>query len=670
VLAPATPRLAACGLALAGLLACGRPAPPAPTARHVVLVTIDTLRADRLATYGGAAGTTPHLDRIAREGAFAAAATAHVPLTRPSHASLFTGLLPWQHGIRDNISPADLPPGPLLAEVFKGHGFATAAFVSSMVLSPQAGLGRGFDLFDDRLATAPGMRFINTLQRRGDLTLREATRWIEANHSRGRFFVWLHLYDPHDPYEPPEPYASRFRDRPYDGEVAYADGLVGQLDDTLARLGLRDQTLLVLTSDHGEGLGEHGETLHGFFVYQTTLSVPLVVRGPGIAPGTRVAGTVGLADLYPTLPGLVGLSLPAEAKPTGRSLVAAFRGAAAMAEQPVYAESLVPLLHFGWSDLRVLREGRWKYIQAPKPELYDLSRDPGERTNVAGAEPARAAAFRSALGRILDDERRAAARAPTAPAPVELLEKLGALGYVGGAAPAQTSTPGADPKDKIEEFRVANALMREGLEKLGERDFAGSAARFQELLRRGIESFEAHFYLGRALMGLGRHAAAADRFEEAVRRAPALADGWAGLARARLALGQKKKAREAYERALPLAPRDAALRLRLGELLRDMGELDAAIARQREGVALDPANAEAWNALGMTLGGRGHLAEAEAAFREAIARNDRDHRYPFNLGLAMARQGRTAEARPFFEKSLALEPRFAPARQELAKTGR
>jgi choline-sulfatase len=634
-----------------------------------VLVTIDTLRADRLGAYGGAPEITPHLDRIAREGAFAAAATAHVPLTRPSHVTLFTGLLPWQHGIRDNISPAEVPPGPVLAEVFKQQGFLTAAFVSSIVLAPHGGLGRGFDVFGDRMAPASGAPFLNTLQRRGDETVAEATRWIEANHQRGRLFVWLHLYDPHDPYEPPEPFASRFAGRPYDGEVAYADSLVGRLEETLERLGLRPQTLLAVTSDHGEGLGEHEETLHGFFVYQTTLAVPLVLRGPGIAPAKRLTATAGLVDLYPTLPELAGLSLPEAAHPGGRSLAAALRGGSEPAERPLYAESLVPLLHFGWSDLRVLREGRWKYIQAPRPELYDLAADPGERTNLAAAQPARAAAFQSALGGVLDQER-AAARTAAAPVPVELLEKLGALGYVGGAAPAETSTPGADPKDKIADFRVANDLMRDGLERLQRRDYAGSAARFRELIRRGIESFEAHFYLGRALMGLGRPAEAGPHFEEAVRRAPKLAEGWERLARARQATGERDKARAAYEAALPLAPSSAELRLRLGELLRDLGDTGQAVARLREAVTLDPTSAEGWNTLGMTLGGTGQLDEAEAAFRKAIERDDRNHRYAYNLGLVLYRQGRGQDARPFFEKALALEPRFAPARERLKDVGR
>jgi choline-sulfatase len=653
------------GAVVASLALACREVPP-PTARHLVLVTIDTLRADRVGVYGGPAGITPNLDRIAREGAFAASATAHVPLTRPSHATMFSGLLPWQHGVRDNISPGELPPAPLLAEVLKKNGFATAAFVSSIVLSPHAGLGRGFDLFSDRMPAGTGARFVNTLQRRGDEPLREAIRWIEQNHGHTRLFVWLHLYDPHDPYEPPEPWRTRFAQRLYDGEVAFADDLVGQLDAALARLGLRGQTLLAVTSDHGEGLGEHGETLHGFFVYQTTLAVPLVVRAPGVRAGGRLAATVGLVDLYRTLLDLAGVVAPANARPGGRSLAAALRGGREPADTPMYAESLVPLLHFGWSDLRVLREGRWKYIQAPRPELFDLAADPGEQRNLAAAEPSRTAAFQAALGKLLDEERKVAA-GPGGAVPMELLEKLGALGYVGGAAPAQTSTPGADPKDKIADFRLANALMREGLVRLGERDFAGSAARFQELLRRGIVSFEAHLYLGRALLGLRRPAEAARHFEEAVRRAPGLADGWKSLAQAQLAMDRRADARRAFEKALPLAPRDAHLRLTLGELLRELGDPSGAIARLREAVEIEPADAAAWNSLGMTLGGSGRLSEAEAAFRQAVERNADNHRYAFNLGLALARQGRAAEARPWFEKSLALEPGFAAAREQLAK---
>jgi arylsulfatase A-like enzyme/Tfp pilus assembly protein PilF len=695
------------------VLAAGcRPSPsPPPRARHLVVVTIDTLRADRVGAYGYRGVSTPHMDGLARDGAMAEQASAHVPLTRPSHVSIFTGRLPAATGIRDNVSPAVVPAVPLLAEVLKGAGFATAAFVSSAVLDSSSGLDRGFDVYSDEFAGGGGEgQFLNTVQKRGDGTTAEAVAWLEKTQPSlgpsGRLFLWLHLYDPHDPYEPPEPYASRYSERPYDGEVAWSDELLGRLDAALARLGLRDETVLVVTSDHGEGLGDHGEALHGFFVYQSTLAVPFFARGPGVAPGTRLRATVvRLVDVYSTALDLLGLPLPRNGQSDGRSLAPSLRGGAPPEEAPVYAESLVPLLHFGWSDLRVLRDGRWKYILAPRPELYDLATDPGERTDLVDAQPSRAQALRAALGRALDEERaRARDTAGTAAVSPELLEKLGALGYVGGAAPAETATPGADPKDKVQEFRIANDLIRTGLLRFHARDYAGSVARFREVLARRIESFEVHFYLARGLRALGRHREAARHFEEAARRAPAHAAAWEGLAgsladagapdaavralaRGQAALprdaglkglearllrsqGRREEARRAYEAALPLAPRNAGLRAQLAELLREMGAIDEAIRRQREAVALAPGNASYWNSLGMTLGGNERLAEAETAFREAVARDGKNHRYAYNLGLLLLRQGRAEEARGFLEKALAADPTFAPARERLGELDR
>jgi arylsulfatase A-like enzyme/Tfp pilus assembly protein PilF len=706
-----------------------------PTAKHLVLVTIDTLRADRLGIYGNPRALTPRLDRIAREGAWAHEATAHVPLTRPSHVSLFTGRLPFETGIRDNVSPAVVPETPLLAATLKAKGFATGAFVSSVVLDPSSGLNRGFDTYSAAFEGRGGeAQFLSTVQKKGHLTTAEAIAWLEATRKPGtaaakgapskapgagvaadRVFLWLHLYDPHDPYEPPEPYATRYADRPYDGEVAFADELVGRLDDALLRLGLREETLLVVTADHGEGLGEHGETLHGFFTYQTTLRIPFLVRGPGIKAGTELRSTVRLVDVYPTVLDLLGLEAPPGAALAGADLASALRGTASVPEPTTYAESLVPLLHFGWSDLRVLREGRWKYIQAPRSELYDLVTDPGEKTNLlaAGAlgAPApgdltsRGAAMRGALGRFLDAERKAGALGTnTAAVPPELLEKLGALGYVGGGAPAETSTPGADPKDKVEDFRIANSEIREGLLRFHDNDYRQSVSHFETVLRRGISSFEVHFYLARSLAALGRQREAATHFEEAVRRQPAQATAWEGLADSRAATGDRTaalealrrgqaalpqdaglrfaeaqllkgqgrlaEARAAYEVALPLAPKNARARAQFGELLRDLGDLEAAIRAQREAVELEPTNASYWNSLGMTLGGNGRLDEAAQAFREALRLNDKNHHHPFNLGLALVRLGRAQEARPYFEQALALEPRFAPAREQLAAIGR
>jgi len=673
---------------------------PDPTARHLVLVTIDTLRADRVGAYSGV-DLTPRLDGIAHEGAYAVNAMTHVPLTRPSHATILSGLLPWELGMRDNLAPAELPSSPLLAEILKGAGFHTAAFVSSIVLERRGGFGRGFDKYDDDLPKNQSAELTGTLQRPGADTVRAALAWLEGERTADRIALWVHLYEPHDPYEPPEPYASRYRDRPYDGEVAYVDSLVGQLDDALDRLGLKSQTLLVVASDHGEGLGDHEETLHGFFVYQSTLAVPLIVRGPGVAANAKIEANVGLVDILPTTISLLGLELPRGFQPSGNNLAGALRGRSGPTnDSPQYAESLVPLLHFGWSDLRVLRRGSWKYILAPKSELYDLASDPHELRNLLDEQPSRATALRATLGRMLDEERRVGKTASAQMLPADMLERLGALGYVSGGS-TTTPTPGADPKDKIQEFRRANEGMRNGILALNRRDYASAARAFEELLGSGIESFESHFYLARALVGLKRPDRAAAQFEQAARRAPRLEEAWTGWAEARFAVsgpepalaivleGRKQNPRgaqlavlegemclrlhrpdqavSAFQAALPLLPKDAVLRQRLGELQRDLGQVDAALASLRDAVAVDPGSAAAWNALGMTLGGTGRLKEAEEAFRAAVARDGSYHFYPFNLGLALARQGRGREARAYFEKALQLAPDFAPAREELRK---
>jgi choline-sulfatase len=683
--------------------ACGgraRETGPA-AARHVVIVTLDTLRADHVGAYGGRAAATPRLDGIAAAGLLALNASTHVPLTRPAHVTLFTGLLPPEHGVRDNLSPAVVPSVPLLAEQLKQRGFRTAAFVSSVVLAADSGLDRGFDTYGARFEAEGGglgaesrrdvsphgprdgihsrrvppngqAQFLGTAQKRGDRTLAEAVAWLERNAPEARagtrLLLWLHLYDPHDPYEPPEPYATGYAQSPYAGEVAWTDELVGRLDDALARLGLREGTLLLVASDHGEGLGEHGETLHGFFTYQSTLAVPLMLRGPGVVPGTRLRPLVGLVDVAPTLLDLVGV--PAMGRQSGRSFAAAARGGAAPAPAPLYAESLVPLLHFGWSDLRVVRDERWKYVQAPRPELYDLERDPFERQDLAAAQPERVRALRTHLQGLLAAEKSRASAARDPAVSPELLEKLGALGYVGGGGAADTPTPGADPKDRVEDFRLANGLMREALEKLHAGDFAGVVQRLETLQRRRIESFELHYYLARALTGLGRPAQAATHYAEAARRAPSFVAAWRGLAEAQAASRRLPEARRALESALRLAPGDALLQVQMAEVLRGLGQPQDAVGHLREAVRLDPARAAYWNTLGMTLGGSGRMAEAEQAFREAVARDAGSHLYAFNLGLALLRQGKKEEARPLLEKAAALEPRFAPAREKLAELKR
>jgi len=681
--------------------ACRSKAPPAPqAARNLVLVTIDTLRADRLGIYGNATVATPNMDRLAREGAVALHASVQVPLTRPSHVSLLSGLYPATHGIRDNVSPPLRPGVPLLAEILRQRGFRTGAFVSSIVLSKQSGLGRGFDTYADQFEIGDDdARFLNTIQKRGDTTVAEAAAWLRQPGSERRF-AWVHLYDPHDPYEPPEPYATRYAGRLYDGEVAWSDDLVGRLDAVLAETGRRDDTLVVVTADHGEGLDEHGEAVHGFFLYETTLHVPLIFRGPRVAPGTRIDGVTRSIDVMPTVLDLLGL---AEATPvvSGRSLARALTGST-LTDEPTFAESLTPLIHYGWSDLRALRDGRWKYILAPRPELYDLDRDPGELKNLADAEPARARAFRSGLEQQLRLEQAAqrGAEPATAAVPPDLLEKLGALGYVSGRASTERAS-GADPKDKIEEYKTLNTLMREGLVGLREKRYADSLARFRSLFGHGVDSFESHYYAARALTGLERWREAAVHYEGAITKLPSYAAAYLGLADTYLADGKvdqaldavrrgqkvapddprlieregdierRKGGREvaarAFERVAQMAPRDALVRIKLGEVYRDLGRQSDAARVMREAIQLDPSTASYWNALGMVLGGAGDFPGAAQAFREAATRDARNAQYAYNFGLALERQQQRDAAVAQFRRALELDPRFAPARQRLAE---
>jgi choline-sulfatase len=642
-------------LALA-LGACGQPpaAPPPAVPTNVLIVTIDTLRADRVGVYGATNVETPNIDRLAREGAWAPQATVHVPLTRPSHVSLFTGRYPAEHGIRDNVSPSLATDVPLLSERFQRAGIPTAAFIASAVLDRQSGLARGFDLYSDRFG--PGED-----RKPGDVVAAEAIAWIaslappkplEAKAGKPRFFAWVHLYDVHAPYVPPAAYAARYAGRPYDGTVAWSDEIVGRLIAALRDAGTLDRTLVIVTSDHGEALGDHGEDVHGYFVYESTLRVPLVIRGPGVKAGTRLEGIVRTIDLFPTIVEIAGPG--GAATPTsGRSIAAGLKGSKT-ADESSFAESLVPLLHYGWSDLRAVRDGRWKYILAPRPELYDLDSDPGELRNLVDRDPAKAGAMRASLEARLKTER-SAARSHIAAAGVspELLERLGALGYVGSGRPppshrlrrpSAVNGAGADPKDKLADYKALSALMQQGLVAIRAGRPAEAVAPFQAVARRGVDSFEAHYYLARAYAGVERWRDAATEFDRATARLPGDLEAWRGLGESRVALHDGAGAVRAFEKLVTLAPRDPIALMQLGEAYRDIKRYQDAARLIREALALDPKPAQYWHSLGTVLGAGGQMAEAERAFAEATTREPGNGLYAYNRGLALQQLGRRDEA--------------------------
>ena len=437
---PSTLVFAAALLATAS--ACSRAPDSTYPQASVILVSIDTLRADHLALYGYRKGRTPHLDRLGREGIVVDDVYSHVPLTLPAHASLFTGLLPPKHEVRDNMGFRLQESHRTLAERFKAAGFATGGAISAYVLRAQTGIARGFDRYDDELVIDAGTQALGALQRDGGVAVESLTRFV-AEQGEKRFFAFLHLYEPHSPWTPPE----QHRDLavPYDGDVAHADELLGRFLDALRAKGLLDRVILAVTSDHGEGLGDHGEQEHGIFLYREALHVPLVLRLPGGGgAGTRLRGPVSQVDVPATLLDLAGVS--AEGM-DGVSLRGALASGAAQV-RTVYSETLYPRYHFGWSETYAATELRYRLIRAPRPELYDLDQDPGEKDNLAPKRPQAMASMAGWLEKVIGGV--------TAPEAVdaETREKLAALGYVGGGSGTLAQGDLPDPKDRIGSYET------------------------------------------------------------------------------------------------------------------------------------------------------------------------------------------------------------------------
>jgi arylsulfatase A-like enzyme len=410
---------------------------------NVLVVTLDTTRADRLSPYGFMNVSLPSLERLAREGVVFDQATSVAPLTLPAHTSLFTGLLPPRHGVRGNVDPPLPEANTTLAEVLRAHGFRTGAFVGSTVLDPDRGLQQGFERYDGvdiiHLTGADGR------QRRAGAVVDDALRWLDGVGG-SPFFLWAHLYDAHRPYDPPEPYATVYGHDPYVGEIAYADSQLGRLLEGLERRGDFARTLIVVAGDHGESLGERGERDHGIFIYENVLRVPLIIRAPGVAP-SRVGSVVRLTDVMPTI--LELLRLPAASETDGVSLAGLTQGLVRQLDLEAYAESLDPE-HLGWSSLRALRAGRYKLIDTRRPELYDLWRDPFETTNIYARRPELAAMMTDRAAALADGGKHVSHRNRVAVS-LDVRQRVAALGYV-TAFRAHSPTDRSrlpDPKDMI-----------------------------------------------------------------------------------------------------------------------------------------------------------------------------------------------------------------------------
>jgi arylsulfatase A-like enzyme/Tfp pilus assembly protein PilF len=678
-----------------------------PGRLNLVLVTLDTTRADRLGCYGSRDVLTPNLDRFAASGVLFETAISPTPLTLPAHCSLMTGLFPAAHGVRDNGGFKLAPERVTLAEVLKSHGWATGGFIAAYVLDHRWGIAQGFDrYFDDFDLSKFKTVSMGDIQRPGNEVVDKALEWIGTPAVRDRpFFAWVHLYDPHAPYRPPEPYASRYADHPYNGEIAWTDSLVGQLLAGLDRLGVRERTVIAIIGDHGESLGEHGETGHGFFLYEPTTRVPFLLAGPypGLA-GKRVRPVVRHVDLMPTLLELLGVT---DGPPVqGRSLVPLITGRAPRsapapaAPPPGYSEAFYARFHYGWSELRAVRTERYHFIEAPRAELYDLAADPGELHNLAATERRTVALLRRNLGEI--EEQTGAPKA--APVPIEedeqTLRKLAALGYVGTMA----KTTGKswrdlpDPKDRIRVYDLMDRARQETVE--GQHD--RSIATLNEILKADPEVIDAWFMLGNAYAQKQEYEKAADFFKKTLLKRPdhdyamiGLADtlvarnriddavlGYRSflerdpenpqityrLAQVLLDAGRNAEAERYFEKALKIEPKTA--RAEVGLAVLAYRKKDYAGARQdlARALAIDSKARYARYNLALILEAEGNFKGAVDAYRAEVADNPTSYKAWFNLGRLLARGGDPAGAAVALGRTVEENPDFGVGHLFFAQT--
>lgn len=644
------------------------------TDTNILLVTIDTLRADALGSYGGPA-KTPNLDRLAAEGERFDFAHAHVPLTRPSHASIMTGLYPFQTGVRDQLGYRMNPDAVTIASLLKAAGFATGAFVGAIPLTREFGLDKGFDMYDDYFPHGGYKDDLTLAERRAADVVAPALKWIAAQ--QGRWFVWVHVYDPHEPYTPPPPFDTEYAGRPYYGEVAYVDQSLGPLLDAAANASR--PTFTIVTADHGEGLGDHGEQAHGLFAYESTLRVPLILADLSHGAGERGASGVVShyparhVDLLPTLLDAANLTAP-EGLP-GHSLLrtAALPPAADVSS---YFEAMAAMLNRGWAPLKGVLEGYDKYIDLPIPELYDLQRDPREQTNLAQRDRDRMRVLAARL-----DQFKAPLPGERYTETPEVAAKLQALGYTSGSAPAKNVyTEQDDPKNLVQldqwirdgvaafeqgKMTEAHALYERVIEArpsmpLGYKNLAflewqsgdaqGAIATLERAMKANAWTTDMATQLGSDLAQAGKPADAIALLGPMASGATATPDVLNALGIAYARAGAGAKALAAFQGALARDPRNAQAFENIGTLALDAGHLADARQALERAIAINPTLPRSHNGLAVIAMRTGHPDEAFAQWKTAVSLAPHDYDSLYNLAIELQNAGRHDEARPYLER--------------------
>ena len=641
------------------------PAPPGQSP-HVLLITLDTMRADRIGAYGYKLSETPALDRLAREGVLFRDATTQSPLTGPAHVALLTGLYPTRLGVKDNAS-APLPETAVtLAETLKARGYRTAAFIGAFLLDRQYGFAQGFDVFDatfDRFRPETKQQ----LQRRADQVIAPAIAWLKAAPANVPLFLWVHLYDAHAPYAAPPPFGVKFAKRPYDGEIAYVDSAVGRLLSAARERGILDRSIVVAVGDHGEALGEHGEEDHGFFLYEGVLHIPWILRLPGgERAGTVVGEQVRSVDVMPTILELAGASHEGAGRFDGESVAGVIRGIRRSNPPPSFADAHYPELHFGWSMLRSWRVGDFKYIDAPRPELYDLRTDRAEQNNVASARSNVASRMAAELGRVWSSLGAAAESRPAQPDP-ETLARLRSLGYVGIAAPRAGGTGGADPKDKIQDLKTFRVLISRAMDDLSAKRADAAIDKLKRAAAINERAYDLHVQLGDAWMLKGNAQNALGEYEAASLLNPQIAEPHVLAAQVALAQNNFTEALKRLDRAASIEPGSAEVAALRGRVFERLGRQAEALREYQMAVAANDSDLSTRGRLVNLAVQLGELDLAETHARVLLARKYQPATSRLFLGYIAEARGDRRTAAEEYRRALGLDPTLRLAREALAR---
>ena len=631
---------------------------------NVILVTLDTTRADRLGCYGFRNVETPTIDLFASRGVRFERCYSQTPLTLPSHTTLMTGTLPLFHGVRDNggfVVPSQLKT---MAELFKEKGYATGAFIAAYVLDSKWGLDQGFDTYFDKFDLGKFKRIsLGTVQRPANEVMAEALPWLERNKGE-KFFAWIHLYDPHSPYDPPPPYDKLYAAHPYLGEIAFADSQLRRLWELLERNGLDRNTVLVLAGDHGESLGEHNEQSHGFFIYQGAIHVPLIVATPFPKfQGIVSAEAVGLSDVLPTVCEMAGLPVPAEVQ--GHSLLPAFTDGRRKAPAPVYSETYYPRFHYGWSDLKSVQDERYKLILAPVPELYDVVADPGEEKNLVYLEKGIYDKLSAEAETFIRKSGQNAYEMDMTTVDEETREKLSALGYVGSFTdPSKLAGKKlGDPKDKIVVFNELSRAREIGME--GKPDEA--IAIIRAIIATDPDITDAYFTIGNIQFQQQKYREAIDYFQQVLGRKPDDTFAAINIALAYEGMGEFEEAEKFLLAYMAKGIEDPQFYFMLGNINFIRKTYDKAVTYFDKCISLNAESAGSHNMLAAIALVREDLDGADRHLEEALRLNPRLSNAHYNRAQVFEKRGRPAEAEAEYLKEIDVSPRHFKSMYNLSR---